>query len=346
MTFGDIPRVIGDGMGAEHRKAARWATVGETGKLSTDDMPASGLLQTHSADNVIADSAAATTAMATGVKTNNGVLGLDANLGYVSTILEKAKRQGKRVGLVTTTHITHATPAAFAAHIEDRNLMRKIAEQLLTTGVDILLGGGEDEFLPASDNGCFPEAGERDDGRNVINEAIAIGYVYVCEPSSFEFLETSSTLQLIGLFADEGMTRPYSPSLAEMTQKAMDILSQNSSGFFLVVEGGQIDWASHNNDAKNAISDTIGLDEAVEVAKQFASKANDTLIIVTADHETGGMSVSLSSGDQGPFTMPDATPFMSVFRQPPTRQATSRLPPAAPATIHSAMAGRRLFSAP
>lgn len=304
---------IGDGMGAEHRKAARWAKVGETGKLAMDDMPASGLLQTHSADNVIADSAAATTAMATGVKTNNGVIGLDANLGYVSTILEKAKKQGKRVGLVTTTHIVHATPAAFAAHIKDRNLTKEIAEQLLGTGVDILLGGGEDVFLPTSDNGCFPEAGERNDGRNVINEAIANGYLYVCDPNSFASLETSPTLRLIGLFADEGMTRPYSPSLAEMTQKAIDVLSQSSNGFFLMVEGGQIDWASHNNDAKNAISDTIGLDEAVEVAKQFASTANDTLIIVTADHETGGMVVSLSPsglpGEDGPFSTPDGSLF-------------------------------------
>jgi len=303
----------GDGMGAEHRKAARWAAVGETGKLAMDDMPASGLLQTHSADNVITDSAAASTAIATGVKTNNGVIGLDTNLGYLPTILEKAKKQGKRTGLVTTTQIVHATPAAFAAHVADRNLVREIADQLLIAGVDILLGGGEDEFLPASDNGCFPEAGKRDDGRNIINEAIAIGYAYVCDPGSFGLVETSSTLQLIGLFGDEGMTRPYSPSLAEMTQKAIDVLSQSSNGFFLMVEGGQIDWASHINDAKNAISDTIGLDEAVEIAKQFASKANDTLVIVTSDHETGGMVVSLSPsglpGEDGPFSTPDGSRF-------------------------------------
>lgn len=304
---------IGDGMGAEHRKAARWAIAGVNGKLSMDDMLANGLIQTYSADNVITDSAAAATAMATGVKTNNGVIGLDANLNFVSTILEEAKSQGKRVGLVTTTHITHATPAAFASHIEDRNLMREIAEQLLITNVDVLLGGGEDEFLPTSENGCFPEAGERDDGRNLINEAIAIGYVYVCDSVSFGLVEPSSTFQLIGLFADEGMTRPFSPSLADMTQKALDILSQSPSGFFLIVEGGQIDWASHSNDATNAISDTIGLDEAIDVAKQFTSNTNDTLIIVTADHETGGMVVSSSPtglpGEDGPFSTPDGNLF-------------------------------------
>lgn len=304
---------IGDGMGAEHRKAARWAVAGENGVLSMDDMPSSGLLQTHSANNAITDSAAAATAMASGVKTNNGTIGLDAGLNVVSTILEDAIRQGKRVGLITTTQITHATPASFAAHTQSRDAMTEIADQLLATGVDILLGGGEDEFLPVSEIGSFPEPGERDDGRNLVNEAIASGYTYVDDPVSFDLIDPSSTLQLIGLFADEGMTRPYSPSLAEMTLKATEILSQGPDGFFLLVEGGQIDWASHSNDGASVISDTIGLDEAVEVAKQFASMANDTLIIVTADHETGGLMVSSSPrglpGEEGPFRMPNGDTF-------------------------------------
>ena len=211
-TAKNIILFIGDGMGAEHRKAARWATVGKNGKLAMDNMPASGWIQTHSADSVITDSAAAATAMATGVKTNNGVIALDMNLGYVSTILEKAKGKGKLTGLVTTTHITHATPAAFASHVEDRDRMKEIAEQMLVTGVDVLLGGGEDEFLPMSDSGCYPGAGKRRDGRNLINEATAIGYMYVCDQASFSLIDPDSTQQLIGLFADEGMTRPFSPS--------------------------------------------------------------------------------------------------------------------------------------
>lgn len=304
---------IGDGMGVEHRKAARWAIVGDTGQLSMDDMSTSGSIHTHSADNPITDSAAAATAIATGVKTNNGVIALDANLSFVSTILEDAKSQGKLVGLVTTTHIAHATPAAFASHIEDRNLMRQIAAQILAAGVDVLLGGGEDEFLPASENGCFPEAGERSDGRNLISEAVAIGYEYVCDAVSFELVDPSSTFQLIGLFADEGMTRPFSPSLSDMTQKAIDILSKGSDGFFLMVESGQIDWASHINDATNAISDTISLDKAIEVAKNFVSTNTRTLIIVAADHETGGMVVSSSSSglpdEDGPFSTPDGKSF-------------------------------------
>ena len=307
---------IGDGMGAEHRKAARWTTVGKNGKLSMDDMPANGWLQTHSADNSITDSAAASTAMSTGSKTNNGVIALDPNLNFLITILGDAKSQDKRVGLVTTTQITHATPAAFASHVADRNLMVDIAEQMLDTSVDVLLGGGENEFLPTSDNGCFPDTGKRSDGRNLINEAIDNNYLYVCDSVSFDLVEPSSILQLIGLFADEGMSRPFSPTLADMTQKAIDVLSQRSDGFFLMVESGQIDWASSDNDADNTIADTIALDEAVAVAKEFASISNDTLIIVTADHETGGMVVTSSSSglsdEDGPFITPDGSLISAV----------------------------------
>lgn len=304
---------IGDGMGTEHRKAARWFVAGETGKLSMDNMSARGVLFTRSANSTITDSAAAATAMATGFKTNNGVIALDANLNFVSTILEEAISQGKSVGLVTTTQVTHATSAAFASHIEDRNLMTEIAEQMLITGPDILLGGGEDEFLPMYENGCYSKAGERDDGRNLINEAIASGYVYVCDYNSFDLIDPSSKFKLIGLFSDEGMVRPFSPSLVEMTQKSINILSKNQYGFFLMIEAGQIDWASHDNDAVNAILDTVGLDEAVEVAKQFAAQENETLIIVTADHETGGMAVSSlpsgQAGEDGPFSTPDGSLF-------------------------------------
>ena len=304
---------IGDGMGNAHRKAARWTAVGETGMLFMDDMATHGWAQTGSADNPVTDSAAAATAMSTGVKTNNGVIGMDAGLNIVFTILEEAKSRGKMVGLVTTTQVTHATPAAFAAHVRNRKLMTAIAEQMMDAAVDVILGGGEDEFLPDTETGCFPEAGERNDGRNLIDEASALGYTYVCKLADFVAVDPASTARLLGLFADEGMPRPFSPSLAEMTQKAIDILSKSSRGFFLMVEGGQIDWASHANDADNAISDTIELDDAVKVARDYVLVDHDTLVIVTADHETGGMSVSLSSsgapGEDGPFGMPDGKEF-------------------------------------
>ena len=304
---------IGDGMGAEHRKAARWVKAGSKGKLHMDDMPASGFLNTGSAKNPITDSAASATAMSCGVKTNNGVIGLDSNLSFVPTILEQAKSRNKRVGLVTTTHITHATPAAFAAHVASRKYMTEIAEQMLISGVNVLMGGGEDVFIPETENGCFPGAGKRADQRNLISEAIANGYVHVCDSTELNTVDIDTTSHLIGLFADEGMNRPFSPSLAEMTQKAIELLSKGSQGFFLMVEAGQIDWASHDNDAYNTIHDTIGLDEAIGVAQQFASIDNNTLIIVTADHETGGLRVSYNKSnlptEDGPFASADGKLF-------------------------------------
>lgn len=313
----NIILLIGDGMGAEHIKAARWVILGDDSSLSMNNMPVSGLSHTRSADNPVTDSAAAATAMASGIKTTNGFIGMDTNLNPVPTILEEAKKQGKAVGLVTTIQITHATPAAFASHVKDRNSMVEIAAQMSAEGVDVLMGGGEDEFLPVSDTGCYQEPGERDDNRNLIKEAVSGGYTYVCDSTSLAAVKPSSTRKLLGLFADEGMTRPFSPSLAEMTQKAIDILSNNPNGFFLMVEGGQIDSVSHVNDAANAIRDTVGFYEAVKAAKKYASLRNDTLIIVTTDHETGGMTVSMtrtgSPDEDGPFNMPDGRQFYVLW---------------------------------
>jgi alkaline phosphatase len=303
---------IGDGMGEAHRTAARWSAVGQNGALAMDAMPFGSWTRTASADAAITDSAASATAMATGVKTNNGVVGQDPDGNPLTTILEYAQAQGLAVGLVTNTHITDATPAAFAAHVSHRSMMTEIARQMLATGVDVLLGGGEKQFLPAGATGCHG-AGERTDGRDLTAEAVAAGYAYVCDAAELDAVVPASTPRLLGLFETEAMSRPYSPSLTAMTQKAITILSQDPDGFFLMVEGGRIDWAAHANHAANVISDTVGMDEAVAVAQAYAATAENTLIIVTADHETGGMSVSLTSSgapDQdGPFFMPGGAPF-------------------------------------
>ncbi len=300
---------IGDGMGEAQRIAGRWSAKGQSGRLSMEAMPFGGWARTASADNAVTDSAAAATALATGVKTNNGMIAVSPAGDPLVTILERAQARGMAVGLVTTTQIAHATPAAFVAHVQSRQEMQEIARQMIAAGVDVLLGGGEDEFLPTTATGCYPQPGERTDGRNLITEAVAAGYVYVCDATAFAAVDPASTSRLLGLFADEGMVRPFSPSLADMTRKAIEILSRDPDGFFLMVEGGQIDWASHANRAADTITDVIGLDEAVAVAKTYAASAPNTLIIVTADHETGGMSVDLTSGEQGPFSMPDGTPF-------------------------------------
>ncbi|MBN1975867.1 MAG: alkaline phosphatase, partial [Anaerolineae bacterium] len=212
----------------------------------------------------------------------------------------------------TTDRMAGATPAAFASHVSHRSMMTEIVSQTLAHRVDVLLGGGEDEFLPTGVSGCYPDTGERTDGRNLIDEAIVAGYTYVCTPTAFAAVPVTTT-HLLGLFAEEGMTRPFSPTLAQMTQKAIAILSQDPDGFFLMVEGAQIDWACHDNDAANAITDTVDFDAAVAVAKTYAVMNPNALVIVVADHETGGMSVCLdptgNSGEDGPFHMPDDTPF-------------------------------------
>jgi alkaline phosphatase len=278
-----------------------------------DALPVEGWIRTASANNPVTDSAAGATALATGVKTNNMMIGLDPESNLLTTILEHAQSEGMAVGLVTTTKITHATPAAFASHVPDRRMMTEIAAQFLSREVDVLMGGGEDEFLPATATGCYPESGERNDSRNLIDEAISAGYVYVCSATALNQVDSTSVSRLLGLFADEDMTHPFTPSLAEMTQKAVTILSKDQDGFFLMVEGGHIDSAGHANDAASAINNTLHFDGAVSVARAYASIFPSTLVIVTADHETGGMSVSLEPeggpGEDGPFFMPDGTPF-------------------------------------
>lgn len=304
---------IGDGMGHNHRIAAQWVSMGIDGQLDMDDMPRHGWVATRSADSDITDSAAASTAMACGIKTKNGTIGMDMNFNSVASILEIAVAEGKKVGLVTTTQIAHATPAAFAAHVESRKEMSEIASQMVAAGIDVMMGGGENDLLPVNQKGCYPDAGLRVDGRNLIEEAISDGYKYVCNADELMQIDVESSLRLIGVFADEGLTRPFSPSLSEMTQKAIAILSQGTDGFFLMVEAGQIDWSSHQNDAIHAIQSALELNEAVKEAKKFFKVNPSTLIIVTADHETGGMSLSLNPQkvkiNAESFRMPDGTCF-------------------------------------
>jgi len=312
-TARNIILLIGDGMGEAQRKAAQWQYVGQNKKLAMDKMQVTGWVMTGAKNDRVTDSAAAGTAMATGIKTRNRVVGKDSRLRNLESILEIAKAKGKSTGLVTTTQVTHATPASFAAHVDDRKKMLEIASQLSKAQVNVLLGGGEDFFLPKTETGCYPDAGRRPNDQNLINQMKASGYTYVCREASLNAVGPASTRYLLGLFADDGLVRPFKPSLATMTEKALSILSQNPNGFFLMVEGGQIDWAGHKNDAANIIGDTVSFDHAVAAVTRFASNRNDTLVIVTADHESGDMAIDTRSsgkqGEDGPFKMPDGALF-------------------------------------
>ena len=290
-TAQNVILLIGDGMGTSHRTAARLYSVGRGGELAMDTLPTAGLAHTWSTESVVTDSAAAGTALATGVKTYNKAIAVDPDGNSVQTILEKAQEAGKSVGLVTTVQLAHATPASFAAHNGDRDDYLGIALDMFDHDVDVLLGGGEDYFLPVGTPGCYPDDGDRTDNRNLVDEAVAKGYTHVCNEADFSAVDPTTTDKLLGTFADYAMTRPYAPSLADMAAKAIDILSDNPEGFFLMVEGGQIDSAAHVSDALNTLGDTVGFDQAVKAALDFQAENPDTLVIVTADHATGGLAI-------------------------------------------------------
>jgi len=304
---------VGDGMGAAQREAVRLATIGEKGNLAMDAMPYTGLIHTSSTVPVT-DSAAAATAFASGVKTYNGAIGVDANKKPVKTVMEYAKDAGKSTGVVTTSQVTDATGAAFGAHVEDRSKQSDIALQFLTKSkIDVILGGGEDFWYPAGNPGKFQDEPAEDPSEkskgtqgNLVERAKKLGYNYVTTKND---LQKAKGGKLLGLFSNEEMFQQkpegqgdiYNPvvSLEEMTKKAIDTLSSNKKGFFLMVEEEGTDEFAHQNNAKMTIKSGYELDKAVKVAKEFARKNPDTLVLVLADHETGGFSIEeVNDGDE------------------------------------------------
>ncbi|AVR97128.1 alkaline phosphatase [Pseudoduganella armeniaca] len=322
---------LGDGMGPSTITAARIFKVGEDGSLTMDTLPRTARIKTYSQDAQTTDSAPSMAAYMTGVKMKNEVIsmssdtnatnpGKDANGNLtvnncaanngtaVPTILELAKAKGKAVGAITTTELTHATPAATYSHICNRNAQYAIAAQLvpggagyntaLGDGVDVLMGGGRNHFTPYA---AGSNAGGRADGRNLLTELAAKGYTVAA--SKAEMNVAAAGKKFIGLYSskshleyelDRAATPPVGeganqPSLAEMTVKAMDLLGQNANGYFLMVEGGRIDHALHGTNAKRALVDTIAFDDAIKAALAKAKLTDptlaNTLIVVTADHD-------------------------------------------------------------
>lgn len=286
----NIILMIGDGMGVVQVTAGR--TV--KGGLALEKFSHLGLLLTHaSGDDYVTDSAAGATALSTGVTTRNGMIAMAPDSTAVETVLEKARKRGKQTGLVVACSITHATPASFAAHVPSRSMQLEIAGQMAVSGADLLLGGGWGWFLPAS------EGGRRKDGRNLLADMKKDGYTVVLSDSAWNALGDRPVRRLVGLFAENhvGKAGERSPSLADMTRSALARLSAGPDGLFLMVEGSQIDWGSHDNQSDYAATEMADFDDAVEVALQFAEGHPGTLIVVTADHETGGF--ALVGGSQG-----------------------------------------------
>jgi alkaline phosphatase len=276
--------MIGDGMGLATVTLARLSLAPPATSLNMDSMKYTGFAQTHAANATVTDSAAAGTALATGYKTNNGMISTLPDGTVVQTILEAAFRKNKSTGLVTNVTITHATPAVFGSHVDARADEGAIAPQYLDRKIDVLMGGGKQFFIPKS-----MEGSKRTDERDLLAEAKTAGYSVVDTPEAMTGVTTGKLLGLfqMGALSADGPV----PPLADMTGKAIELLSQDKDGFFLMIEGGQIDWQAHNNDQAGTVRHMMDLDVAIAKALEFARKKGNTLVIVTADHETGGLTL-------------------------------------------------------
>lgn len=284
--------MIGDGMGFEQVKAASMFLNGRPATLSFESFPHRGEVTTRSADNGVTDSAAAATALATGNKVNNGVVAIavPGDGSELSTLLEIFKGRGMSTGLVTTTFITHATPAAFGSHEPDRNRYPQIADDYIhQTKPNVLFGGGG--------NGMSVAAAE------------SAGYAVVTDLAELEALNTETEDLVSGQFGATYLPYEFDglgdlPHLSRMTSTALNILDNDPDGFFLVVEGGRIDNACHDNDIARSVHETVEFNRAVQAVLDWAGSRSDTLILVVADHETGGLTVE---SNKGAGNYPDVT---------------------------------------
>ncbi|WP_233196413.1 alkaline phosphatase [Chromobacterium sinusclupearum] len=306
---------LGDGMGPATVTASRIYQYGESGKLSMEKLDRTARIKTFSNDAQTTDSAPSMAAYMTGVKMNNEVISMSpdtraiepnkdgtgncgANNGApVATLLELAKAKGKAIGAVTTTRVTHATPAATYAHVCHRDAESDIIAQAvpggagynakLGNGLDVLMGGGAKFLLPATQKG-----GKRSDGRNLLQEFAAKGYPVLQTGSQLAAFDAKYASRVVGIFANDHLdyeldrvkNKLDQPSLAQMTAAAIDVLSKNGNGYVLMVEGGRIDHALHGTNAKRALVDTIAFDDAIKTALAKVDLKN-TLVVVTADHD-------------------------------------------------------------
>ena len=277
----NIILLIGDGMGLSQVSAAIYY---KNAKPNFERFNTIGLSKTSSSNELITDSAAGATVFSTGVKTYNGAIGVDKDTIPVPTIVEHLVKRGYGTGLVATSSIQHATPASFYAHVKSRSMYEEITEFAPKSGVNFFAGGGL-KFFNKRKDGKDLLASMKDNGYEVITDKL---------PKS-----PSEKNQLI-LLAENGMPKMSEGRgdfLPNATKLAMEKLSKNENGFFLMVEGSQIDWGGHNNEGDYLIEELLDFDKAIGVALDFAAKNGETLVIVTADHETGGFTLASKDGD-------------------------------------------------
>jgi alkaline phosphatase len=304
--------LIGDGMGPQQlgllelysrhelKSESPFRKLSRTAEMALVSPSASGAL--------VVDSACSASALASGVESLPGTLGIDASGATVESILERAKKAGKSVGLVSDTRITHATPAAFIAHVVDRDDEYAIARQIAESKADVLLSGGA-KF--------FSETGERKDAAPASETATARGFTLLTDKAQLAELSNGHGKRFLGLFAKSAMedaltlkgkssANSKEPSLLDMSRAAIGHLSQNPNGFFLMIEAGQIDWAGHANDAGWLLAEMLRMAEVVDFVTDWRTKNPETLVLVTADHETGGFGFSYSAASiPAPFELPN-----------------------------------------
>jgi len=279
--------LIGDGMGFGAMELGRIMEYGTDGQLAIQRINTVGLMTTNPADGVVTDSAAAGTALATSTKTINGSIGVDVDKNPVENITTHFQNSGKSIGLISTNTVDDATPAAFGAHVASRDGKSEIVRDYYDSQWDVILGGGTKYFGPDKQNGV-----------DMIEKFIAAGYTYVTDRATLAAAPDSG--KLLGLFTPSYMNyisdleeyQSNEPSLREMTMKALDILSKDEDGFFLMSEGARIDHAAHAGDATAVWLEMIEFDNTVQYCLEWAAERGDTLVVVTADHQTMALAPS------------------------------------------------------
>lgn len=287
----NIILMIGDGMGVAQIYAGLTANKG---KLNLERCTSIGFHKNQSSDSYVTDSAAGATAFACGQKTYNGAIGVDVNHTPLPTILELAEQHGLATGLVATCSITHATPACFISHQASRSLDENIALDFLKTDIDVFIGGGRNFFT------------KRADGKNLLDSLKQNDYQIA---NSIDEVQQITKGKLAAFLADEQQPKfseGRGDQLVKSTLTALQLLHTNKKGMFIMIEGSQIDWGGHAKDTQYIIDEMIDFDNAIGKVLDFAQKDGNTLVIITADHETGGF--TLNGGDmktgkvEGKFT--------------------------------------------
>lgn len=276
----NIILLIGDGMGVAQIYAGM---TSNKGTLNLERITHVGMQKTYSADNYITDSAAGATALASGVKTKNGVVGKDTSGVDVKTILEYAEENGLATGMVSTSAITHATPAAFISHVDNRGMYEDIAAFFLDAGIDVFIGGGKTHFE------------KRKDSLNFLITLRENGYQVVTQMDEIPGITEGNLAGLVAEMQLPSVIDGRGDMLPVATNTAIQILNKEEDGFFLMVEGSQIDWGAHANNTEYITAEMVDFDLAIRTAIDFAQRDGETLVVITADHETGGM--SLIGGD-------------------------------------------------